>query len=362
MLFRSTSWIRIDVLERKVTDGETKSIFGKIRFIDINENSSDIRNINELISKQNTLSYSLLAFQKEGSLEDVVNHILEDILMVFRCSRTYVFMYDFAKQTQSCAFEAVAKGVSREKDSLQDVLIEHTPWVASFVLNGLSVVVDDIETIGDINEKNILRRQNIKSLMISPMFSDGCIIGYIGVDCVDYQRKWTDNDYKWISTLANIISVSYDLYSKTENAIEISKRMELAWETNEDKLKSIFDNVPVGIEIYDKDGILIDINQTEQDLFGIKERMDVLGVNIFENPNLKDSVKEQIRNGEWIDIKVRYDFDIASAYFKCQKRNEDSNLDLIYKGGAIYDSERSEERRGGKACTSWCRSRWSPDH
>ena len=28
----------------------------------------------------------------------------------------------------------------------------------------------------------------------------------------------------------------------------------------------------------------------------------------------------------------------------------------------IVDGERSEERRVGKECTSWCRSRWSPYH
>src|SRR3546814_2707754 len=29
---------------------------------------------------------------------------------------------------------------------------------------------------------------------------------------------------------------------------------------------------------------------------------------------------------------------------------------------AIWESERSEERRVGKECVSTCRSRWSPDH
>ena len=28
----------------------------------------------------------------------------------------------------------------------------------------------------------------------------------------------------------------------------------------------------------------------------------------------------------------------------------------------LYDPTRSEERRVGKECTSWCRSRWSPYH
>ena len=28
----------------------------------------------------------------------------------------------------------------------------------------------------------------------------------------------------------------------------------------------------------------------------------------------------------------------------------------------VVRTKRSEERRVGKECTSWCRSRWSPDH
>ena len=34
--------------------------------------------------------------------------------------------------------------------------------------------------------------------------------------------------------------------------------------------------------------------------------------------------------------------------------------EAIRKG--IDDAKRSEERRVGKECTSWCRSRWSPYH
>ena len=34
------------------------------------------------------------------------------------------------------------------------------------------------------------------------------------------------------------------------------------------------------------------------------------------------------------------------------------------RGGWVLDQQfmRSEERRVGKECTSWCRSRWSPYH
>ena len=36
-------------------------------------------------------------------------------------------------------------------------------------------------------------------------------------------------------------------------------------------------------------------------------------------------------------------------------------MKLTYAGSLFYEW-RSEERRVGKECTSWCRSRWSPYH
>ena len=36
-------------------------------------------------------------------------------------------------------------------------------------------------------------------------------------------------------------------------------------------------------------------------------------------------------------------------------------FDLVCRG-SVAEGCRSEERRVGKECTSWCRSRWSPYH
>ena len=36
--------------------------------------------------------------------------------------------------------------------------------------------------------------------------------------------------------------------------------------------------------------------------------------------------------------------------------------DVYAMGGTPLTAMRSEERRVGKECTSWCRSRWSPYH
>ena len=47
---------------------------------------------------------------------------------------------------------------------------------------------------------------------------------------------------------------------------------------------NIYKNLPVGIELYDKDGQMVDLNKKDMEMFRISNKEDILGVNIFENP------------------------------------------------------------------------------
>ena len=50
-------------------------------------------------------------------------------------------------------------------------------------------------------------------------------------------------------------------------------------------------------------------------------------------------------------------------WFDMWLNQQDMGIDDIFTEEVIYtESWRSEERRVGKECTSWCRSRWSPYH
>lgn len=77
----------------------------------------------------------------------------------------------------------------------------------------------------------------------------------------------------------------------------------------------IFDNLSVGMELYDKDGILTDLNRVGQELLGVKDKKEILGANFFDNPNFTDEMKERVRAGEGTQCLVEYDFDLALTYF-----------------------------------------------
>ncbi|HBN04683.1 MAG TPA: hypothetical protein DD434_02700, partial [Bacteroidales bacterium] len=52
------------------------------------------------------------------------------------------------------------------------------------------------------------------------------------------------------------------------------------------RLKIMLNNVPAGIEVYDKIGNLLEINQKGLEIFGVEDSQIVLGINILDNPNL----------------------------------------------------------------------------
>ena len=62
------------------------------------------------------------------------------------------------------------------------------------------------------------------------------------------------------------------------------RRTYMALDHSEKLLRNLFSNIPVGVEIYNKDGILIDLNNKDMEIFGVKDKLSTLGVNFYENP------------------------------------------------------------------------------
>ena len=87
--------------------------------------------------------------------------------------------------------------------------------------------------------------------------------------------------------------------------------------------ESIYAQLPVGIEIYDPDGILRSINNHALRMYGVEDRSTVVDkVNLFESPYVDDELLAKIRSGEEISLEFEYDFDrINKEYFKTRNRN-----------------------------------------
>lgn len=84
-------------------------------------------------------------------------------------------------------------------------------------------------------------------------------------------------------------------------------------------MQNVFDNLSVGLELYDQNGILTDMNRVEMELMGVKDKKEVIGLCIYENPNISEDLKKRLRAGENVNYVVEYDFGQAQDYFPTRK-------------------------------------------
>ena len=108
-----------------------------------------------------------------------------------------------------------------------------------------------------------------------------------------------------------------------------------ALQRSERLLHNIYKNLPVGIELYNKEGVLVDLNDKELDLFHVDSKEELLGINIFENPVFPEEMKARLRNNEDADFTFRYDFSKLGEYYSNNKA--EGTIDLVTKVTTLYD-------------------------
>ena len=331
-------WVYSRIKIQKPDKEGYKNMIGYLQCIDRPiERSNDNINflqVNSLLYQQNSISYSLLAFLQCDDIPQVINRILGDILKQFKGDRTYIVEIDRKKQVQNCMYEATAEGVSEERDNLQNILWDDSFWWNRQITDRKSIILNTLDEMpSEAQEyRNLLEAQNIKSLMAVPLIAKDEVWGYMGVDMVSVCRSWSNVDLQWFSSLANIISICIELRKSELQA----KEDRLALDNSEKIMRNIYKNLPAGVELYDEDGYLVDINDKELEIFGLSDKSKALGINMFDNPNIPLEIKEKLKAKENVDFSINYDFSKINRYIDTHKKGI---IDLTTKVTSLYDSQ-----------------------
>ena len=103
---------------------------------------------------------------------------------------------------------------------------------------------------------------------------------------------------------------------------------------NEMIFRKLYVNLPVGVELYDRDGYLIDLNAKDMEIFGIRSKKDVLGVNIFSNPIMPKDVIKKLKENKSVNFRLYYSFKKVDDYYNTSKVGE---MDIVTKASILYD-------------------------
>jgi PAS domain S-box-containing protein len=106
----------------------------------------------------------------------------------------------------------------------------------------------------------------------------------------------------------------------------IYKQTKEALAASEERFRSIFEESPIGIEIYDLEGALVTANKACLEIFGVSDLREVSGFKLFEDPNLTDDIKQKLKRGKTVRYEGPFDFE------KVRQRK----LYKTSKSGVIY--------------------------
>lgn len=115
--------------------------------------------------------------------DDSLDVILSYLGKILKADRVYIFEKN-ARGNDDNTYEWAREGVSEEKENLQDVPAEVCAnWYQDFSEDKITII-KDLEDIKNQNQLlyEVLKVQNISSIVTVPLFEDGVPIGFYGVD------------------------------------------------------------------------------------------------------------------------------------------------------------------------------------
>lgn len=115
-------------------------------------------------------------------------------------------------------------------------------------------------------------------------------------------------------------------YRGVSHDISARKFAEIALHESEEKFKTIFEESPIGIMLFDAQGRLVVANRSYLDIFGISDLSLVKDMDLFDSPNLSDEAMAELHKNGVLRREMLYDFE------KLRKRKHFKRK----KSGRIY--------------------------
>lgn len=199
----------------------------------VNQNTyhdlSEIRiRVNEVLNHLGNLSRILQSFTSTKKLDDSVNEVLSYLLNSFDSVIGHVLLMsiNYANYTFTCDYESYSPGYSSSIYHWQQSPLESFPWFFKRLTNGIPVILNSIDDLppSAIAEYNLMKNEQICSLMMIPLKYNDVVGGFLVLDTYGTCRLWNNDDYLWLTSAANLISSFIDMV-KTLDVLEKNEEL-----------------------------------------------------------------------------------------------------------------------------------------
>jgi PAS domain S-box-containing protein len=128
-----------------------------------------------------------------------------------------------------------------------------------------------------------------------------------------YELEWTKKSGEHVPTIVSGAPYINDDGQITGSFAVITditeiKQSRQALEDSAELMKSIFEESQIGIEIFDKNGILITANRAALEIAGLSNLDELVGFSLFDDPNLPSEIKACLIRGKPVQYETEFDF------------------------------------------------------
>ncbi len=163
------------------------------------------------------------------------------------------------------------------------------------------------------------------------------VSGTIGEDVAVAAMRAGANDYVMKDKLARLApAITREL--QEADVKRARTKAESSLKETEGRFERVFENSPVGLMIYDADGMLCDLNRAARQIFGINKSISELHsrCSLFKYPTLPPEKFEKLRNGKTVKHEGWVSFDNAD-FCECMASERTGSAYLMTTWAALGD-------------------------
>lgn len=264
------------------------------------------------------LSNIALKFTNLHDFDDQMNSVMRLLGKYYKVSRVYIFINE-DENTCSNKYEWCNNGIQPQMHKLQSIPHDLIPSWKKRMLKDNIINTSDINTL-EIDIQNILKPQNVKSLLSIALFIDDRVQGFIGFDQCFKNRVWKLKEVEILRIISGIISNAYTknlFYSKL-------KKEQAKLKKEQTKLKNIIEGTNMGTWEWNVQTGETIFNQRWAQIIGYTlEELEPIDINTW----IKYVYKEDLEESNTI---LNKHFRNELPYYECEARMKHKNGETVW--------------------------------
>jgi two-component system, cell cycle sensor histidine kinase and response regulator CckA len=162
--------------------------------------------------------------------------------------------------------------------------------IADYLLPGMN----GIEFLKSVNQEE----RDIPVIIITGQGDENVAIQAMKLGAWDYLVKSGDFFTSIPSMIGKVIR---------ERKVKVSLR------DSRRRFRKIFSQSPIGIAVYDQNGLLVEANKSCMNIFGVSDPVHMKDFKLIDAPNVSPELKARLLNGETVRYEAPFDLDVVNG-------------------------------------------------